>query len=330
MNRFIDRPLVMEKIKEWILDSGNQKSVLSLVGPPGSGKTTLLSMLANSHLQGVKVFSLPFPSDFFQDDHISEEQARRLLGRLLSITPDPHATPTAILQEWVRRYCETYTTPIPLFLADGYDEISDSLAEEYSRKILEPIISFACTRLIVARREDSLLQSLVLSLHQTRLHLNEFRDINADFARRQFEKLGGGSVSSDDIQNWMERFIEYRWENPLLNELLFLKAAGDGKLNAPEASIIREVIEEAVTRSGKFPQLTEPQFSYLCILARLEEQWSGREAEQALRISDFYLNKDIIRLGELGLIVDIENSIKHMLASGFRGLLREFNRLSGG
>ncbi len=329
MRKFIDRPLVMEKIKEWIFDPGNQKTVLSLVGPPGSGKTTLLSMLAKNYLQGVKVFSLPLPSDFFQGDYISEEQSRRLLGRLLNITPDPHATPTAILQNWVRKYCETYTTPIPLFLADGYDEIPDSCAKEYSRKILEPLISFVCTRLIVARREDFPLQSLVLSLHQTRLHLNEFRDINNDFARQQFEKLGEGSISSDDIQSWMEHFIEYRWENPLLNELLFLKAR-NGKLKAPEASTIREVIAEAVARSGKFPALTETQFRYLCILARLEEQWSGREAEQALKIRNFYEDREIIGLLRSGLIIDIENSINHMLASDFRGLLREYNRLSGG
>lgn len=329
---FIDRPRVLEKIRDWIYNPagetqrGNQR-VLSLVGPPGSGKTTLLKHLAANPPHNIKTMALPHPSAFLSGDSIPEDSARQILGEVFGILPDPHATPTAIAQNWVKEQCDYNPHLIPVFLADGYDEISPSQARVYSHKILEALISRECTRLIVAHREDIGLGSLTLRRHQHVLNLNEFEDIDREFAFKQFEHLakthGGSAVT--EIELWMKTFNEYRWENPLLNELLFEKAwdANGKTLNPPNATTIEQIVAESVTRSGRFPRLNEKQIRYLYSLAELDETWSGDTAADKLNISNFYLDEDIRGLFGCGLIIEIPDSIEHRLARGFRGLLRE-------
>lgn len=329
---FIDRPRVLAKIWDWIhnptgkTQRGNRR-VLSLVGPPGSGKTTLLKHLAANHPPNIKTVTLPHPSAFLSGDQISEDSARQILGKTLGISPDPHTTPTAIVQNWVKEQCDCDPRLILVFLADGYDEISASQARIYSHKILEAMISRECTRLIVAHREDIGLGSLTLRLQQHVLNLNNFQDIDREFAFKQFIHLATthGGPPTAEIEFWMNTFTEYRWENPRLNELLFIAAWDENSrtLKLPDATLIEWVIAESVTRSGQFPCLNEKQIRYLRILAELDETWSGYTAAEKLGLNNFYQDEDIKGLFACGLIIEIPGSIEHQLARGFRSLLRE-------
>jgi hypothetical protein len=342
---FIDRPDPLRELNEWI-DTALASRVKPVVGPPGSGKTWILKTLELGWKTSRYVLWLDVPQWINSssggdplDIKAAHQQLEEAWEKAKSFcnfpkTIDHTRDLSAIIASLVEIVCDCNLAHDPVVIVDGYDEITEDQAKTFSKRVLEPFISRSCIRMIIAYRDEWTLQGDALrrNLATPPLHIGT---VDREFATRQFQRLYPyNSSTADQLDKWMSKFQHYKWNIPLINDILFAKGL---QSNLPASRVLNDqdlydCFKEAIERPDskgvpRYEKLDRQQFELIYKIAKqLPCEWSSTAVEQRFGMSSFYLDPHIRRFFELGLIV--QDDIIHQIAPGLGELLREITNLN--
>jgi hypothetical protein len=268
---FIGRPQTQAQIQDWAASNSPViKRALCIVAAPGWGKTWVMKDLANqwqaerfvayldvstivnsgssntSTLINEPAFYTWFHSSVLE--HLSKHGC--VTDRFRSEIPDLQAT----ISEFIEFLCNCKLKYPPLFIIDGYDEITEVQAREVSLHILERLLEQACTRVLIARRPETRLIGDSLRRNSQTLMLSEFDPVDDEFLLGQIEKVlekYHASVSIADVNKWRGKLKHYRWNHPLANRILLHLGLKNGLVKPLTEGDIRDCCRLIIERRDK-------------------------------------------------------------------------------
>ncbi|GER79435.1 MAG: ATP-binding protein [Anaerolineales bacterium] len=342
---FVDRPAALAKIRNWADDDTAQKRVMQVIAPPGGGKTWLLKKLEKEWESRFVIF-INIPSLVHLDERedlnrlINSEACEAWFQNIqeaatsrYSITPISEIPNiSAILSAFVKQICYKRPNKAVIVLADGYDELTESQADVFSARILQPLYERDCIRLIIAHRPERLVKGDAIrrDLPNPPLYLHQFDPPSRDFAFEQFENLirKSGSRSTTDPSKWMNELQHYQWNHPLANCFFFKRGLETNWKQLTDADFQEccKVIIERSNGNGRSRFSLRPDgFKTLHYIAKeLPDQWSQTDVEALLKINNFYLDEIVQNLFDVGSIINVSPVPPfYQICDGLRELLRE-------
>ncbi len=343
---FVDRPKILKEMREWADSKGVAQRIWYLLAPPGSGKTWIFRTLFNewdAHrlVIWVDVPSLVQPEKtgqtelwnmpaFYQWIDDIQKKARKYCPDLPPI--DKTLQLPNIISTLVEYICNCKPVDAPIFIVDGYDEVSASQAEEIGFQLLDRLMERSCTRMLIAHRDEWGIRGQVITRNKRAIWLNEYDPLPDDFAKKQFDNfLGLNQLAAGnlDIDHWMKVELKhYCWDHPFINAYLFHCAlqGRPGELQSLSSQDLEDCCKEAIERRNAagfptHPPLSPQEWKLLVDLATsLPDEWSASDLE-SIGVPNI-LDPRLKKLFEYGLIFN--NGPFYRVAPGIRELLQDY------
>jgi hypothetical protein len=345
---FVDRPEILNKIRDWANTKEVEYRIWYLLAPPGAGKTWILKTLYSEWSIYRLILWVDVPSLVQQDqagrvglwnmpaftDWIKEIQAdaQKYCPDLPPI--DLTLEQENIISSLVELLCNCNPDMAPIIIVDGYDEISTSQSEEIGYRLLDRLVERACMCMLIAHRDEGGIYGQVITRYKRNILLNG--PLPNDFAKKQFEYIVNliyPAAKDLSIINWMKTELKhYCWDHPFINAYLFncvLERCTD-KLETLKSQDLEECCKEAIERHDengvpRHPPLAPEEWMLLVDLAtRLPDEWIAADLD-GIEIPSV-LDPRFQKLLKYGLI--FSKYPFFLVAPGYRELLLDMKEKS--
>ncbi len=348
-NLFVDRETIRKEIEQWVNDASDKRA-FSLIDSPGTGKTWLLNNLYEkwkgetiSGRSDRLVFWLDIPDVVNKKEKQRDlilkkekifkwlEAARgEALGHCAEIraidrtVPDPSRAVEDFIED-LCQCCDLANSPV--FILDGYDELSDSAAETVCDRLIHYLTIRDCTRILLAYREEQRLYFGAPRFSQRSASMESRISDEKQFCR--LTEAHGDTTLPSNLNDWKTSLKNYPWTHPFINAFLFECAwQGNGQpLRSLTVVDLRKCCNELITRpdgNGVFRHLPlhPSDFDLLKQIAeKCPPEWTSFELEE--NTGQRPSSEAVKRLVEYGLVAINSTTHRQKIADGLRELLRD-------